>query len=64
MTADELKAGIVAAAAELDRLNGTNPGTAERGIYFWYWPPSESTGIDVLRKLYADAIGFVAAAAA
>jgi hypothetical protein len=62
--ADELKAGIAAAAAKLDARYGNPPGVALRGIYFWFYPPEDVTGIDVLENLHADAIRFVAAAAA
>lgn len=60
----ELEDGIAAAAAQLDRRNGTPSGTALRGLCWAFWPPSESTPIDVLERLYDDAQTFVAAAAA
>jgi hypothetical protein len=51
--------GISRVGAEIDRCYGNLPGAAERGIYWAYWPPSESTGIDVLMSLYADACRFL-----
>jgi hypothetical protein len=36
-------------------ITAIEPGTALRGIYFWLWPPSPTTTIEVLRNLYADA---------
>jgi hypothetical protein len=45
-------------AAELDRRWCNPPGTAVRAIYWAYWPPSASTGVDVLQRLLADALAY------
>lgn len=50
--------GIAQACAEIDARLGNRPGTAERGCYFWYWPPDPNLGIDVLVALYRDALTF------
>ena len=41
--------------AQTDLHLGNPPGTAERGIYFWHWPP-EIPGAETLTALYADAV--------
>jgi hypothetical protein len=59
-----LVAEIHRVATEIDRLQGTAPGTAEHGIYWAYWPPSQAIGVDVLANLLADARRFRDQAAA
>jgi hypothetical protein len=60
----ELVGKIANVCNELDRRYGNDPGRAERGLYSFYWPPSASTGIDVLCRLLDDARAFLAAAPA
>ena len=55
-----LRAEITELAAQIDRRLGNPPGTAERAIYFWFWPRVDD--LDVLTRLHADAVGFLAAA--
>ncbi|MCB1290350.1 hypothetical protein [Mycolicibacterium sp.] len=52
-----LRAEITELAAQIDRRLGNPPGTAERGIYFWYWPRVDD--LDVLTALHADAARFL-----
>jgi hypothetical protein len=56
----ELRRRITATCAEIDQLHGNPPGSAERGTYFWLWPPSDSTAIDTLQNLLNDAREFLA----
>ncbi len=60
----DLRAKITAVCAEADLRYGSPPGSAERGTYFWLWPPSESTEIDTLCNLLNDARAFLAKAPA
>ena len=54
---ETLRAEITELAAQIDRRLGNPPGTAERGIYFWYWPRVDD--LDVLTALHADAARFL-----
>jgi hypothetical protein len=45
--------------AQADRRLDNPAGTAERGIYFWYWPASSVSSINVLTRLHADAVAFL-----
>lgn len=45
---------------QIDMRLGHRPGTAERGCFFWYWPPDEITDPVVLARLHADAATFLA----
>jgi hypothetical protein len=56
---DELCRLIADSCAVLDTRFGNEPGTAERAIYWAYWPPSETTSVAVLRSLAADALAAV-----
>jgi hypothetical protein len=58
----ELRRQISDVCAELDKRWGNAAGVAERGVYYWYWPPSPSTGLDVLVNLHRDALAFLASA--
>jgi hypothetical protein len=49
---------------EIDGRYANDRGTAERALYWAYWPPSESTEISVLCHLLDDAREFLAAAPA
>ncbi len=60
----ELRAKITAVCAEADLRYGSPPGSAERGTYFWLWPPSDSMGIDTLQNLLNDAREFLSKAPA
>ena len=52
-----LRAEITELAAQIDRRLGNPPGTAERAIYFWFWPRVDD--LDVLTALHADAARFL-----
>lgn len=51
---DALVAIITAIADQIDLHYGNRPGTAERAIYFWYWPP-DTCGLPTLELLHLDA---------
>ena len=53
--AESLRAEISGLGHQIDRRLGNRPGTAERGLWFWLWPPHPETSIDVLTRLRADA---------
>ena len=59
--ADTLRSEIAQVCLQIDRRLHNPPGTAERGLYFWYWPPVPSLGADTLAALRADAVEFLAA---
>ncbi len=52
--ADEIRA----VCDQIDRRLDNRPGTAERGLYFWLWPPADLDA-DVLANLHADAVRFL-----
>lgn len=54
-----LRDEIRAICEQIDRRNGTTPGTAERGLYGYYWPPHPFMDLDVLIRLHADALIFL-----
>lgn len=56
--AEVLGEEITAVCAQIDRRLGNRPGTAERGLYFWLWPPAD-LAVDVLVRLHADGIKFL-----
>ena len=59
----ELVGKIRRIANELDaRYGNAIPGTAERALYMWFWPPSESTSVETLCYLLGDARDWLAAA--
>lgn len=55
---DILRSEITAICEQIDRRNGTTPGTAERGIYFWFWPRTDD--LATLTALHADAVTYLA----
>ena len=55
--AESLRREIRELAAQIDRRLGNPPGTAERAIYFWFWPRVDD--LDVLTALHADAARFL-----
>jgi len=57
-----LRDKITAVCAEADLRYGSPPGSAERGTYFWLWPPSDSMGVDTLQNLLNDAREFLSKA--
>jgi len=54
-----LREEIYQIGRQIDRRLGNRPGTAERGIYFWLWPPDSLNDLGVLARLHADAIEFL-----
>jgi len=50
-----LRVDIAAICAQIDMRLGNPPGTAERGTYFWHWPPHDGMDLEVLARLHADA---------
>ena len=44
---------------QIDRRLHNRPGTAERGVWFWFWPPDPAVSIDVLTRLHADAVAYL-----
>jgi len=50
---------IRAICHQIDRRLDNRLGTAERGLYFWLWPPDPAVSIEVLTRLHADAIEFL-----
>jgi hypothetical protein len=57
--AESLRAEIFDLGQQIDRRLGNRPGTAEKAVYFWHWPPNPNTGVDVLTRLHADAVEFL-----
>lgn len=51
-----LRQDITAVCAQIDRRTGNPVGTAERGTYYWLWPPADVVSLDVLRSLHRDAV--------
>lgn len=58
-TEDVLREEITQLGAMVDRRLGRLPGATERGLYFWFWPPSEHTPSDVLAALHRDAVALL-----
>ena len=58
--AEALVEDIAAICAQIDRRLGNRRGTAERGVWFWYWPPHPDIGAEVLTALHRDAVAFLA----
>ncbi len=50
---------ITTVCAQIDQRLGNRRGTAERGLWFWLWPPHPNTSTEVLNRLHADAVGFL-----
>jgi hypothetical protein len=57
---DLLRQDIADICQQIDRRLDNKPGTAERGTYFWYWPPEEIHSTEVLAALHSDAVEFLA----
>jgi len=57
--AQVLREEIYEIGRQIDRRLGNRPGTAERGIYFWLWPPDSLTDLGVLAQLHGDGIEFL-----
>ena len=57
--AETLVDQIRAICDQIDRRLDNRPGTAERGVWFWLWPPDPAVSIEVLTRLRADAIEFL-----
>lgn len=55
-SADQLIDETRQLADMIDRRIGNPPGTTERAIYLWWWPPTPTTSLDCLRTLHADAV--------
>jgi hypothetical protein len=58
-TRTELIAAIAAIGDHIDRHLGNTPGTAERAIYFWWWPP-EDCAPETLQILHQEAQSLLA----
>ena len=58
--ADVLKSEIAALCEQIDARTGAPIGTAERGVYFWWWPATDDHSVDVLACLHHDAAQFLA----
>jgi hypothetical protein len=57
--AEVLRQEISDLCVQIDRRLHNRPGTAERGLYAWFWPPDPSTPLNVLTNLHADACKFL-----
>lgn len=57
--AEVLRQEISVLCEQIDRRHGNRPGTAERAVYFWWWPPDAVSSVDVLAQLHADAARFL-----
>jgi hypothetical protein len=57
--AEFLRTDITDICAQIDRRLGNPPGTAEHGLYFWWWPPGGVDSLDVLQALHTDALRFL-----
>lgn len=54
-----LRDRITEVCVEIDSRLGNKHGTAERGCYFWYWPPEPNIGVEVLVALHRDAVAML-----
>jgi hypothetical protein len=57
--AEILRDEITAICSQMDRRLGNRAGTAEKAVYFWYWPPGDVSSVGVLTNLHADAVRFL-----
>lgn len=57
--AEALIEDIACVCAQIDRRLGNRAGTAERGTWFWYYPPNPAVSLDVLARLHLDAVRFL-----
>jgi hypothetical protein len=62
-TRTELITAIGKIAEQIDHLTGAPPGSAIRGIYFWFWPAADCD-LDTLQALHRDALELLVAAQA
>ena len=53
--ADEIRA----VCHQIDRRHGNAPGTAEKGLYLWLWPPDPLPDVGVLIRLHSDALMYL-----
>lgn len=59
-SADEVLAREIAdVCVQIDRRLGNRTGTAEKGVWFWLWPPDSLPDLDVLTALHRDAVTFL-----
>ncbi len=54
-----LRKEIAAICQQIDRRYGNRAGTAEKAVYFWYWPPGDVSSVEVLTNLHRDAVSFL-----
>jgi hypothetical protein len=59
VTKFELAARIAGVCRQIDQCYGNAPGTAARGLFGPYFPPSPSSDLSVLRCLLDDARDFL-----
>lgn len=57
--AEVLREEIAEIGRQIDHRTFAPPGTAERGVWFWYWPPESVHSVDVITRLHADAVTFL-----
>ena len=53
-----LRNEITAICHQTDRRLGNPPGTAEQGLYFWLWPPTDLDA-ETLTNLHTSAVKFL-----
>ncbi len=58
--AEALVDDIAAICKQVDDRLGNRAGIAERGVWFWYYPPDPNVGVEVLTALHRDAVAFLA----
>lgn len=54
-----LRRDITEVCIQIDRRLHNRHGTAERGLYFWLYPPDDAIGAEVLTVLHRDAVAFL-----
>jgi len=54
-----LQREIAEVCVQIDGRLGNPRGTAERGVYFWHWPPHPAQTVETLAALHADAVAFL-----
>ena len=62
--AETLRQEIAEVCGQIDRRLGRPMGATEVGLYFWFWPATDITSLDVLERLHADAVAALADATA
>lgn len=58
--AQVLRSEIAELCQQIDARTLAPPGTAERAVYFWWWPATDDHSVDVLACLHHDAAQFLA----